>query len=58
MTEREWNRLREREVEINKWFGEAKDAVYDPHAYSTRRLEKTIIIAASAIVEAIWKARA
>jgi hypothetical protein len=57
VADRNWDRLLKREKEIDGWFKDAKDAVYDPHAYTTRRLEKTIIIATAAICEAIWKAR-
>jgi hypothetical protein len=57
VADHEWRRLQGREAEIDLWFKDAKDAVYDPHAYSMRRLEKTIIMATAAIVEAIWKAR-
>ena len=51
------NALGRREKEIDQWFKEAERAVYEPSAFSIRRLEKTIIIATAAIVEAIWKAR-
>jgi hypothetical protein len=57
MRDKNWDRLTEREAEIDGWFKKAEKAVYDDRTYAMRRLEKTILIAAGAICEAIWKAR-
>jgi hypothetical protein len=58
MSDREFKKLQLREDEVNAWFAKAKDAVTDERTYALRRLEKTMLICTSAIVEAIWKARA
>jgi hypothetical protein len=58
MADREWSRLMAREKEIDQWLRAASNAVTEPGAVQIRRLEKTIIMATAAIVEAIWNARA
>jgi hypothetical protein len=57
VADREWKRLVQREAEIDQWLQQAATSVTEPGALQARRLEKTIIIATAAIVEAIWKAR-
>jgi len=57
-SEKNWKRLLGREAEIDEWMKVADKSVYPPDAYVGRRLEKTILVAASAICEAIWNARA
>ncbi len=52
-----WKQMQEREKEVDQWLRAAASSVTEPGAVQSRRLEKTIIIAASAIVQAIWGAR-
>lgn len=56
MGDRAWNHLAEREAEVDRLMREPDFGLTEMRR--SLRLEKTIIIAASAIVEAIWKARA
>lgn len=57
MSDRNWKALRAREEEVDALLNIPKGAVYHQPTHSAHRLEKTIIVAAAAIVEAIWKAR-
>lgn len=55
MADRQYNRLAEREAEVDRLMRDTDVSM--PELRRSLRLEKTIIIATSAIVEAIWKAR-